>query len=171
MKKILAMCIIMIMLVGCGQSATSQSGSGEQETSSVDPVSDAFYSATKIEPSEATITASGSYLQIEYDINKTPYDYTDYVSIALSDYIKTASGVFTNTDYDTLRMDMLSDGQAVTSLIMTKDNYNKYNWDDIAYTKGIYTDIVGDFDKFYVESMLMQGVDTDGIEYHNSGLR
>lgn len=167
-KRTLVLCFVMMLLVGCGQTSTPQD---KTETASTDPVSDAFYSATKIDPSTATITTSGSYLQIEYDINKTPYDYTDYVSIALSDYIKTASGVFSNTDYDNLRMDMLVDGQAVTSLIMTKDNYNKHNWDSIAYTKGIYADIVDDFDKFYVESMLMQGVDTNEIEYHNSGSR
>lgn len=134
--------------------------------SSID-IYDLFYSATRIEREAATITENPDigYLTIEYDISKTPYNYTDYVSIGLTDFINSASAIFNETDYDALRMDMLHEGIAATSLIMTKESFNKYSWSDLKYTKGIYDIVSSDFDKFYVEDMLEKGVVYDDVEY------
>lgn len=165
MKKICGfMLLLAIVLSGCGSVAQKQYS---------DPVHQAFYSALKLDPEAAEIERSDDlgYLTINYDISKTPYDYTDYVSLGLSDFIKVGGKIFEDTEYTTLRMDMKVDGIAATSLIMKKDNFQKYRWDDMAFTPGIYLDIVDDFDKFYVESMLMKGVDIDQIEYKNNSVR
>lgn len=155
-KLSIALAIISLCLVGCGEPKKEYS----------DPVYNAFYAATGIEPEAAVISTSGdTWLIIEYDISKTPYDYADYVSIGLSDYINTAFSIFTDTSFTTLRMDMLYEGQAVTSLIMDKDAFSQYAWEDLKYTKGIYYDISDDFNKFYIESMILNGIDANDIEY------
>lgn len=114
---------------------------------------------------DATVNIKDDYIEISYTLESTPYDYTDYVSKGLTNYVKTAKEIFENTDYTMYRMDMLVDGTAATSLIMTKDNFNSIDWSSIAYTEGIYDQIQGSFQKFYVETMLMKGVDTNKIMY------
>lgn len=154
--SVILMIIVVLCLMGCG----------EEQKEYSDPVYNAFYTATGIEPESATISTSGdNWLIIEYDISKTPYDYADYASIGLSDFINTASSIFTDTSFTILQMDMLYEGQAVTSLIMDKDAFSEYAWDDLANTKGIYYDISNDFTKFYIESMLFNGMDANDIEY------
>ena len=154
--------LVVLVLEGCGSS---------KEPAYSNPAEQAFSSALKLDPEAASFSSSGDYLTIEYDISKTPYDYTDYVNLGLSDFIKVGTKIFEDTTYDTLRMDMMVEGSAVTSLIMKKDSFQKYKWDDMAFLPGIYSDIVDDFDKFYVESMLMKDVDVDQIEYKNNSVR
>lgn len=148
--------LIVILISACGSSASNQSSTPD------DPVQASLIDAGI---KDATITSKDDYIEISYTLKDTPYDYTDYVSKGLSHYVKTAKGIFEKTDYTTLRMDMMVDGSAATSLIMTKDNFNSIDWSSIAYTEGIYNKIQGNFQKFYVESMLMKGVDTDKIMY------
>lgn len=128
-----------------------------------DPVLAAFTEATGIK--EASITQKDDYIEIVYTLNSTPYDYTDYVSQALTHFVKTGSLIYENTDCDMLRMDMQVDGSAVTSLMITKDNFESIDWSSLAYLEGTYEQIQGKFQKFYVESMLMKDVDTNKIMY------
>lgn len=108
------------------------------------------------------ISKSDNYIEISYDFEETPYDYTDYVSKALTYFVIIGDYVFDN-ECNQLRMDMKDETGIITSLIMTKDNYDSVSWKDISYTKGIYEEIAPKFDKFYVESMLMKNVDTNEI--------
>lgn len=128
-----------------------------------DPVLAAFAKATGIK--EASITQKDDYIEIVYTLNSTPYDYSDYVSTGLTHFVKTARQIYESTDCDTLRMDMQVDGSAITSLIITKDNFESIDWSSLAYLEGTYEQIQGKFQKFYVESVLMKGVDTNRIMY------
>lgn len=122
-----------------------------------------FTQATGIK--EASIKEQDDYIEIVYTMDGTPYDYTDYVSKGLTDFVKTGQLIYANTDCDMLRMDMQVDGSAATSLIITKDNFESIDWSSLAYTEGIYDQIQGKFQKFYVESMLMKDVDTSKVMY------
>ncbi len=122
-----------------------------------------FTQATGIK--EASIKEQDDYIEIVYTMDGTPYDYTDYVSKGLTDFVKTGQLIYANTDCDMLRMDMQVDGLAATSLIITKDNFESIDWGSLAYTEGIYDQIQGKFQKFYVESMLMKDVDTSKVMY------
>lgn len=122
-----------------------------------------FTQATGIK--EASIKEQDDYIEIVYTMDGTPYDYTDYVSKGLTDFVKTGQLIYANTDCDMLRMDMLVDGSAATSLIITRDNFESIDWSSLAYTEGSYDQIQDKFDKFYVESMLMKDVDTSKIMY------
>ena len=122
-----------------------------------------FTQATGIK--EASIKEQDHYIEIVYTMDGTPYDYTDYVSKGLTDFVKTGQLIYANTDCDMLRMDMQVDGSAATSLIITKDNFESIDWSSLAYTEGIYDQIQGKFQKFYVESMLMKDVDTTKVMY------
>ena len=113
---------------------------------------------------DADIAFKDDYVEIVYSLNSTPYDYTDYVSKGLTDFVQAGKLVFA-TDYKTLRMDMQVDGSAATSLIMSKDNFESIDWSSLAYTEGIYDQIQDKFQKFYVESTLMKDVDTTKIMY------
>lgn len=113
--------------------------------------------------SNYTLKNNDGYYEIVYDLDKTPYDYTDYVSQALTHCLIVSKYLFENTNCSQLRMDMRSDGDVVTSLIISKDGFNKHSWSDIAYTKEIYDDIQDSFDKFYVENMLMKDVVSDEV--------
>lgn len=167
MKKRLIITVLAMTLVSllaaCGSSK-------KKEPEYEDPVYSAFYQALRLDPEEAEIREDEKwdYIEIKYDVTVTPYDYTDYVSTGLSDFIKTGKIIFETTDCVTLRMDMLVDGYAATSFIMTKENFNKHDWENMAFTKGIYYRIVDDFDKFYVEGMLKKDVDFDSVEYNNN---
>lgn len=132
----------------------------KQEKAEETTIEDVFVKATNAK--EYTINEGNGYLEITYTLNKTPYDYTDYVSQALTHLLEVATAAFKG-ETTQIRMDMKADGDIVTSLILSKDGYNKHSWKDITYTEGIYNDIVGDFDKFYVESMLMNNIDPDKI--------
>lgn len=128
-----------------------------------DPLLTYFSQATGVK--EATINEEKDYIGITYTLDSTPYDYTDYVSKGLTHFVKTAKSIFENTDCNTLRMDMQVDGSAVTSLIITRDNFESIDWNSLAYTEGIYDQINDKFDKFYVESTLMKDVNTSKIMY------
>lgn len=134
-----------------------------QEESKEDPVLSCFIEATGIK--EADITQKDKYIQIVYTLDSTPYDYTDYVSKGLTHFVKTGKQIFDSTDCDTFRMDMKVDGSAVTSLIITKDNFGSIDWSSLTYTEGIYDQIQDKFQKFYVESTFMKDVDTTKIMY------
>lgn len=122
-----------------------------------------FTQATGIK--EASIKEQDDYIEIVYTMDGTPYDYTDYVSRGLTDFVKTGQLIYANTDCDTLRMDMQVDGSAVTSLIITRDNFESIDWSSLAYTEGTYSHVHDKFQKFYVESTLMKDVDTNKIMY------
>lgn len=122
-----------------------------------------FTQATGIK--EASIKEQDDYIEIVYAMDGTPYDYTDYVSRGLTDFVKTGQLIYDNTDCDMLRMDMQVDGSAVTSLIMTKKDFESVDWSSLAFTEGIYDQIQRKFQKFYVESTLMKNVDTNKIMY------
>lgn len=122
-----------------------------------------FTEATGIK--EASIKFQDDYVEIIYTMDGTLYDYTDYVSKGLTDFVKTGKLIYANTDCNSFRMDMQVDGSAVTSLIITRDNFESIDWSSLAYTEGIYDQIQDKFDKFYVESMLMKDVDTSKIMY------
>ncbi len=165
--------ILIIVLLAAIPGSMSQQ-SGEVATSKpVEPVeSENVAEEDPVETSltnagikDSTVKVNGDYIEISYTLESTPYDYTDYVSKGLTNYVKTAKEIFENTDYTMYRMDMLVDGTAATSMIMTKDNFNSIDWSSIAYTEGIYDQIQGSFQKFYVETMLMKGVDTNKIMY------
>ena len=128
-----------------------------------DPLLSYFTEATGIK--EAKITKNGDYIEIVYTLTDLPYDYTDYVSKGLTHFVKTAKLIYSNTDCDMLRMDMKSEDSIVTSLIITKDNFNSFDWSSWAYTEGIYDQVNDKFQKFYVESMLMKSVDINKIMY------
>lgn len=113
---------------------------------------------------DADFTIKDDYVEIVYTLASTPYDYTDYVSKALTDFVQTGNLVFAS-EYNTLRMDMQVDGSAVTSLIMTKKDFKSVDWSSLAFTEGIYDQIQGKFQKFYVESTLMKDVDTNKVMY------
>lgn len=133
------------------------------DESKEDPLLSYFTEATGIK--EAEITEKGDYIEIVYTLTDLPYDYTDYVSKGLTHFVKTAKLIYSNTNCDMLRMDMKSDDSVVTSLIITKDNFNSFDWSSWAYTEGIYDQVKDVFQKFYVESMLMKDVDTNKIMY------
>lgn len=128
-----------------------------------DPLLSYFTEATGIK--DAEIAEKGDYIEIVYSLTDLPYDYTDYVSEGLTHFVKTAKLIYSNTNCDMLQMDMKSDGSIVTSLIITKDNFDSFDWSSWAYTEGIYDHVKDIFQKFYVESMLMKGVDTNKIMY------
>lgn len=127
------------------------------------PVLSYFAEATGIK--EASIKEQDGYIEIVYTMEGTPYDYTAYVSKGLTDFVKTGKFIFGNTDCKSLRMDMQLDDKTVTSLIISKEDFESVDWSAIAYTEGIYDKIQEKFQKFYVESMLMKGVETDKIMY------
>ena len=122
-----------------------------------------FTQATGIK--EASVKEQDDYIEIVYTMDGTPYDYTDYVSRGLTDFVKTGKLLYANTDCDMLRMDMQVDGSAVTSLIITRDNFESIDWSSLAYTEGTYSHVQDKFQKFYVESTLVKDVDTDKIMY------
>lgn len=122
-----------------------------------------FTEATGIK--EASIKEQKDSIEIVYTLDSTPYDYTDYVSKGLTHFVDTAKLIYGNTDCDMFRMDMQVDGSAVTSLIITRDNFESIDWSSMAFTEGIYDQIQGKFQKFYVESTLMKDVDTNKIMY------
>lgn len=153
--------LVFLFLVVMGNMNTgSQTATPANEVQSDDPLASLIES--KVSP-DYTIKVNDGYYEIVYDLNKTPYDYTDYVSQALTHCLIVGKYLFENTNCNQLRMDMRSDGDVVTSLIISKDGFNKHSWSDIAYTKEIYDDIQDAFDKFYVENMLMKDVVSDEV--------
>ena len=131
-----------------------------EEVVEVDPLEEIVKDLKNVETKTA-----GNTVDITYELNSTPYDYTDYVSKALTDYVETSSKIFSDTDYTSIRMDMKDDSGIITSLIMSKDSFKSISWSDDAYTEGIYDRIIDKFDKFYVESTLMKNVDTSKVMY------
>lgn len=105
------------------------------------------------------------YYEIDYELTDLPYDETDYVSKALTHCVYCADYIFRNTDATAFRIDMSSNDAVVTSLIISKDKFESYSWNDNAYLEGQYDSISALFDKFYVESMLMSKVDTSKVMF------
>ena len=126
-----------------------------------DPLADLLTKETKA--TDYSIEQKGSYLEITYTINETPWDYTDYVSQSLTHCLVVAKYVFKNTDTTQMRMDMVDEHGAIASYIITKENFNKTPWSDLVFLEGNYDTIVSVFDKFYVESMLMKEIDTSKV--------
>lgn len=126
-----------------------------------DVLSDLNLTATEIEENDG-------YLFITYTQPNTPHDYTDFVNMALTDFVNIGKELF--TEYSTMRIDMQAEStngdiNIITSFIMSRDNFSSIKWDDIEFLPGSYNDIVKKFDKFYVESMVMKDVDTEKIYY------
>lgn len=143
--------------------AAEASTEATTEAAPEDPLLSYFTEATGIK--EASIKEKKDSIEIVYTLDSTPYDYTDYVSKGLTHFVDTGRLIYANTNCDMFRMDMQVDGSVVTSLIITKDNFESIDWSSIAFTEGIYEQIQGKFQKFYVESMLMKDVDTNKIMY------
>ena len=164
MKKNIKITVCFLLLFSV---IVSFSGCGESGKSSSNEIED-LIKGTDIEVSE-----KDSYLTVVYTQTTTPNDYSDIVSTGLTDFVNVGKVYFDK--YETIRIDMhLSDTSGevsvVTSLICTKDNFNSISWDDIEYAPGSYDEFVGKFDKFYVESMIMNEVDTQKIYYKGTNL-
>lgn len=161
--------VIVVLLLFAFVNVTKKNAPMEDFTPEVqkevkeDPIKTLFTEATGIK--EADISAKDDYVEIIYTLDSTPYDYTDYVSKGLTHFVKAAKPIFDSTNCNTLRIDMQVDGSAVTSLVITKDNFESIDWSSLAYTEGIYDQIQDKFQKFYVESTLMKDVDTTKIMY------
>ena len=159
------MIIILFIVVVVGNSAPKKGSGQESQTaasasSSIDPLTTLIKS--KVSP-DYTLKVDDGYYELVYELNNTPYDYTDYVSHGLTHCLIVSKYLFENTDCYQLRADMKADGDIVTSFIITKYGFNERSWSDIAYTKGIYDDIQDSFIKFYVKSTLMKDVVTDDV--------
>ncbi len=166
---------LVFVFVGCGTSApaapapepveeiekTSEETIEETEGKPAALSADAL--AEIVEGENFEINDNGSSLSIVYDTTQLPHNYTDIVCIGLTDFVDIGKVYFES--YDLIKIDMKLEGDIVTSLVCSKDNFNSVDWDSIAFMPGSYDEVSGIFDKFYVESMVMNEVDTEKVYY------
>lgn len=140
--------------------AASEASSESESSSALDDLMKQKLHADNYEYKETDV-----YYEINYELTDLPLNETDYVSKALTHCVYCADYIFRNTDATAFRIDMSSNDAVVTSLIISKDKFESYSWNDNAYLEGQYDSISALFDKFYVESMLMSKVDTSKVMF------
>ena len=113
-------------------------------------------------------------LKISLHYDDTAWDETRLVSNCLTDYVNLCADLYSKEGIDKVEYYVFCDltdtkGNKVSekafAMCMTKENYDKYTWDNIKFTEGSYSQIEADSEYIDIHAGIKKYVDFNKVYY------
>ena len=113
-------------------------------------------------------------IKISLHYDDTAWDETRLVSDCLTDYVNLCADLYSKKDITKVEYYVFCDltdsrGNKVSekafAMCMTKENFDKYTWDNIKFTEGTYSQIESDSEYIDIHAGIKKNVDFDKVYY------